>query len=72
MVYGTVKLTKNVDPDKYKYSSLGIGFDYFSEFSLTYGSVDKNINIFEANMRLSVHIDNKNKSILVLGEGATQ
>ena len=34
--------------------------------------MDKNINIFEANMRLSVHIDNKNKSILVLGEGATQ
>ena len=34
--------------------------------------MDKNINIFGANMRLSVHIDNKNKSILVLGEGPTQ
>ena len=25
--FRTVKLTKNVDPDKYRYSGYGIGFD---------------------------------------------
>ena len=28
-------LTKNADPDKYKYSSYNIGFDSRSEFSFT-------------------------------------
>ena len=26
-LFGCVKLTKNVNPDKYKYSGYGIGFD---------------------------------------------
>ena len=26
-LFGTVKLTKNVDPDKYRYSGYDIGFD---------------------------------------------
>ena len=42
-----------------KYSSCGIGFDSLSE-------------IFGADMRSTVHIDNKNKDILILGEGQTQ
>ena len=33
-LFGTVKLTKNVDTDKYKYSRNSIGFDLFSEFSV--------------------------------------
>ena len=41
-LFGYVKLTKNADPDKYKY------------------------------MRSSVHIDNNNKDILIIGEGRTQ
>ena len=32
----------------------------------------KNIIIFGANMNSSVHIDNTNKDILILGEGPTQ
>ena len=32
----------------------------------------KNVNIFGADMSSSVHIDNKNKDILILGEGPTQ
>ena len=32
----------------------------------------KNIIIFGLNMSLSVHIDNKNKEILIFGEGSTQ
>ena len=34
-LFGSVKLTKNADPDKYKYSSYGIGFDSRSKFSFT-------------------------------------
>ena len=34
-LFGPVKLTKNADPDKYKYSSYGIGFDSRSEFLFT-------------------------------------
>ena len=32
----------------------------------------KNVIVFGADMRSSVHIDNKNKDILILGEGPTQ
>ena len=32
----------------------------------------KNVIIFEANMSLSVHIDNKKKYILILGKGPIQ
>ena len=45
-LYGTVKLTKNADPDKYKYSGYGIGFDSRSKFSLLDGSMGKNVIIF--------------------------
>ena len=54
-----VLLTKNTDPDKYKYSGYGIGFDSRSEFSFIDGSVGKNVIIFGADMSSSVHIDNK-------------
>ena len=33
-LFGTVKLTKNADKDKYKYSGYGVEFDSCSEFSL--------------------------------------
>ena len=69
--FGVVKLTKNADPDKYKYSSYGIGFDSHSQFLFTDGSYRKNV-IFGANMSSSVHFDNKGKDILILGEGPTQ
>ena len=32
----------------------------------------KNVIIFVADMSLYMHIDNKNKDILILGEGPTQ
>ena len=43
-----------------------------SKLSFTIGSVVEKINIFGADMSSSVHIDNKNKDILILGEGPTQ
>ena len=38
-LFGSVKLTKNTDPDKYKQSGYGIGFDSRSEFLYTDGSM---------------------------------
>ena len=38
-LFGSAKLTKNVDLDKYKYSSNSIGFDPRSEFSLHDNSI---------------------------------
>ena len=32
-LFGSVKLTKNAEPDKFGYSGYGIGFDSHSEFS---------------------------------------
>ena len=71
-MFGAVKVTKNADPDKYKYSGSSIGFDSRSEFSLFDGSMGKNVIIFGADINSSVHIDNKGKDILILGEGPTQ
>ena len=69
-LFGSVKLTKNTDTDKYKYSGYGIGFDSRSEFLFTDGSSGKNVIILRADMSSSLHIDNKGADIL--GEGPTQ
>ena len=65
-------MTKNTDPDKHKYSGYSIGFDSSSEFSFKNGRMRRNVIIFGADMSSSVHVDNKNKDILILGEGPTQ
>ena len=70
--FRAVKLTNNADPDKYKYSSYGIGFESRSEFSWTDGSMGRNVIIFGVDNSSSVHIDGRNKNILVLGEGPTE
>ena len=56
-LFGPVKLTKNADPDNYKYSGYGIGFNSLSEFLFTDGSYGKNVIIFGADMSSSVHVD---------------
>ena len=40
-LFGSVKLTKSADPDKYKYRGYGIGFDSRSEFSFADGGMGK-------------------------------
>ena len=70
--FQSVKLIKNVDPDKYVYTSYGIGFNLRSEFSLPDGNMRENAIIFGADMSSSVHIDNKGKDILLLDKGPTQ
>ena len=49
-----------------------IRFDSCSEFVFTDGSYRKNVIIFRDNMGSSVHVYNKEKNILILGERPTQ
>ena len=65
-------LTKNADPDKYVYSGCGIRFDSCSDFLWSDGRHGKNVMMFGADMSSSTLIDNRNKNILVLGEGPTK
>ena len=58
-LFGSVKLTKNTDPDKYCYSAYGISFDVRRTFSLTNDGFGKKVIMFGANMSSSVHVDNK-------------
>ena len=57
-LFKSVKLTKNPDPAKYKYSSYDIGFDSRSEYLFTDWSMAKNVFLFGADMSSSVHGDN--------------
>ena len=52
-LFGSIKLTKNANLDKYKYSGYGIGSDSCSEL------------LFGADMSSAMHVDNKGKDILV-------
>ena len=71
-LFGAVKLNKNADTDKYKYSGYGIGFDLQSEFSLPDASIGKNVIIFGADMSSSVFTYNRKKDILTHVEGLAQ
>ena len=70
-MFSAVKLTKNPDIDKYKYSGYGVGFDRKGKFSFGDG-FGRNVIIFGVEMSSSVHVDNNKKDILILGEGITQ
>ena len=63
----SVKLTKNPDIDKYKYSGYGIGFDRRGEFSFGNG-LGQNVIIFGVDMSSSIHSTNKAKNVLVFGK----
>ena len=69
---GVVKLTKNADIDKYKYSGYAIGFDGHGALLHPSGGFGQNIIIFGADMSSSVHVDNEKKYILILGGCSTQ
>ena len=71
-LFGSVRLTKNADIDKYGYSGYGIGFDRIGSFSFPGGEFGSNVIIFGVDTSSSVHVDNKKKDILILGKGPTQ
>ena len=58
-LFGAVKLKKNGDIDKHKYSGYGSGFDSKGKFSHPSGGYGKNVINFRADMSNSVHVDNK-------------
>ena len=71
-MFGSVKVTKNTNPGKYKYTGYGIWFDSSGEYSSPDGSVGKNVIGFGVDMSSSVHIDNDGKDILIHCKGPTQ
>ena len=58
-MFVVVKLTKNADIDKYKYSGYGIGFDRRGTFSFPTGKFGYNVIIFGVDNSSFVHVDNK-------------
>ena len=71
-LFGAIKLTKNSDIDKYKYSGHVIGFDSSRNFSHPSGENGKNVIIFGADSSNPVHANNKVNNILVLGKDFIQ
>ena len=71
-LFGAVKLTKNADIDKCKYSVYGIGFDSRGSFTHPSGRDGRNVIIFEADLSSSTHANDKTRSILVLGKDFVQ
>ena len=60
-LFGTVKLTKHVDVDQYKYSGYCIGFDRKVFFSIG-NEIGRNVIIFGVYMSSSTKIHNKKKT----------
>ena len=50
----------------------GVGFHSHSLFSIQNFDLSQNVIIFRVDMSSSVHIDNRKRDILTLGEGPTQ
>ena len=71
-LFGAVKLSKNADIDKYKYSGQGIRFDGHEYFTHLNGGTGRYAVIFAVDMSSSTKIDNKRKDIFILGKGPTQ
>ena len=66
-LFGAVSLTENVDIDEYKYFEYGDGFDRKGKLTVS-NRLGRSCLIFAVDMSFSVHVDNKKKGILVVGE----
>ena len=64
-LFGAVRLTKNADIDKYRYSGFGTGFDGKGSFSFPGTGFGQNVIIFGGNMRSSVHVVNREKTYYI-------
>ena len=75
-IFGATKITNrnaaDGEPQKYKYSGYGIGFDRTGQFTYPDGSMGRNVVIFGVDMSNSKHTNNKTKDILVLDRGFIQ
>ena len=71
-LFSVVKLLKNVDIDKYKYSGYGFLCDMKGTLGFPATRFGRNVIIFGVDMSLFANIDNKKKYILIIGEGPMQ
>ena len=67
-LFGAIKITKNADTSKYKYSGYGTGFDSKGSFLHVDGTYDVNVILFGADLSSSTHANNRANNILVLGK----
>ena len=65
-------MTKNADIDTYGYSGYKIGFDRKTGFSFPSSGFGQNVIIFGVDINSSIHVENKKKDILILGNGSTE
>ena len=70
-LFGVFSLTKHAVTEQQKYFGYGIGFDRKGTYLFGNG-FGKNILIFGVDISSSLHIHNKKKDILILGDGSTQ
>ena len=71
-MFVAVKITKSSDIDNYKFSVFDIGFDKRWTFSFSSCIFGCNVINSGVDMSSSVHVGNKKKDILILGEGLAQ
>ena len=71
-LFSAIKIRKNSDVDKYKYSGYGIGFDSRGYFSHPSGENGRNVIILGADLSSSVHANNKVNNVLVLDKAFIQ
>ena len=71
-LFGAVSVTKNADIGKYKYFGYGIGFDRRGAYLLPSSRFGRNLMIFGVDMRSSVHVNDKDKDVSILGRCPTQ
>ena len=67
-LFSAVKLTKNSDISKYKYSGYGIYFNSKGSSLHADGTYGVNVIIFGADLSSSVYANNRNNNILILGK----
>ena len=67
-LFDAIKITKNSDVNKYKYSGYDIGFDSKGSCSHPSGGNRANVIIFGADLSSSVHANKKVNNVLVLGK----
>ena len=60
-MFGALRLSKNANIDKYKYSGYGVGFDRHENFSFPGTGLGRNVIIFGVDMGSSTKIDNRKK-----------
>ena len=71
-LFGTAKITKNVDTRKYQYSGYGISFNSGGSFSFGNNLNAKNVIIFGCEMSFSSHKTYQANNVYILGKGFVQ